>query len=366
MDNINNKDRINNKNCINRTNDSLDPFIEVDVKDMILRYESFRKEVKFETLEKEDTPKKAYMSPKPIKIMRVETVVYKDFDHDSCSESDNNSEDNETDDDDTDDDDYVHINYNPCRCIRCDLVFNNDTLFHHHHCNGKPGQHVDEILEAVNGQHSCPICNKRYSTANILGEHFMLSHGNFDDLAVLDTKIKRTGFPGFDILIYIGMIEDMSSKEIWYNVLFESQCPICLTQYRFKDTEPKNLFQSEEYGYTSDSEVIYRRQEQINNMYPTKNKQIYIRAIKDEQLSKIIDKFKDLCVLPHKMTCCSRIICQECLQNHLSITDTLICPFCKKDHTRTDLKYIEFYDIVDKIDMKKWVEWRTDHLDIFL
>jgi len=43
---------------------------------------------------------------------------------------------------------------------------------------------------------------------------------------------------------------------------------------------------------------------------------------------------------PIKLKCCDKYICKSCLLNHIMITDTLICPFCIKDHTRNDLEYI--------------------------
>ena len=51
-------------------------------------------------------------------------------------------------------------------------------------------------------------------------------------------------------------------------------------------------------------------------------------------------------------------ICSNCLESYLTLTNSLICPFCKVDHTKIDLDYIIVIDYDDEIyDKDKWHNW---------
>lgn len=179
----------------------------------------------------------------------------------------------------------------PCICRNCNIVFENDRDYQLHHCDIT----VDGIIPTdPKGEHICPTCGNKYSNIYLLGEHFTMSHNSYDDFCLLDVK-NSNGFPGFDILLYINMIELFVSKE-------SNLCEICYQQYD--------------------------------------NNQL-------------------------KLNCCSKLICDKCLKNHITTTDSILCPFCRHDHTYKDMDYITFVEISDTIDKIKWRKWWEKHVDIF-
>jgi hypothetical protein len=87
--------------------------------------------------------------------------------------------------------------------------------------------------------------------------------------------------------------------------------------------------------------------------------------IKDPRLINCINKFRMSECLPVIMNCCQQNICTECIKLNIMNTDSIICLFCKKDHTRTDLDYIKIVEITDEIDSTRWDEWWKSHMHIF-
>lgn len=102
---------------------------------------------------------------------------------------------------------------NMCRCIRCNNVFNNDADYVKHRCSQSVSASQDSMPVDPNGRHECPICKNKYTTANILGEHFIIAHNDYDELGVLDEYVMAVGFPGFDILEELYMIEMLNDKK---------------------------------------------------------------------------------------------------------------------------------------------------------
>lgn len=110
-----------------------------------------------------------------------------------------------------------------------------------------------------------------------------------------------TGFPGFKVLYKINMIEKM-------NEFTHEICDIC--QFNFSHVKNKNRY-------------------------------------------------------PLKFSCCKHLICRDCLLNHISISDSIKCPYCMKDHTRIDLDYIIFIKEIMTTDRNKWLQWWEDHIELF-
>lgn len=67
------------------------------------------------------------------------------------------------------------------------------------------------IQNDPNGKYECPICQQKFSNSFILGEHFLNDHNDYNVLCSLDTNKIRNGFPGFDILQRINMIDDQNN-----------------------------------------------------------------------------------------------------------------------------------------------------------
>lgn len=253
---------------------------------------------------------------------------------------------------------------NYCRCFKCNSVFRNDSDYEDHSC-GDSSSDSDTDTEIMiptseDGEYICPICENRYITGNLLGEHFILNHNDYSELSRLDELQVSTGFPGFALLEYIGMIQKIELSNYLNNT-----CPICYGI--FKDSEPDYDEYSDEYmdieyaninkirGYYSDSESILR------NRRPC----IVASELSDHRIICAYNKLRRIRRLPVSITCCNSIICYSCLESHLTITNNIMCPFCRKDHTVEDKEYIVEIVCSDTTDREKWIPWWLKHLDIF-
>lgn len=157
-----------------------------------------------------------------------------------------------------------------------------------------------DVIESVDGEFICYVCEKKYNSEYFLGEHFMANHDNYDDLGTLDNN-KLTGFPGFDLLQLINMIcypHDYNNPP-----KHATECSIC--------TQP--------YG---DSTMV----------------------------------------LPVELTCCQTVLCKECLEKSLNATNALKCLFCKHDHSRDDVDFIYVVETDGvNLDKTRWTTWRKKH-----
>lgn len=205
------------------------------------------------------------------------------------------------------------IGNSACYCRTCNSVFENDIEYYEHVniCKGELSNSTkdeDNIPEDPNGQYECPTCHKKYNNAFFVGEHFMKVHNDYSVFCELD-HVDHNGFPGFEILKKIDMIDDTNNKD-------NEICEVCC--FKFED----NIF-------IDDNEI------------------------KEDDRSPLI------------MKCCGLTICRDCIMHHIIESDSIICPFCRKDHTRTDWDYIVFVEPKDTTDREKWLPWWEDHIDIY-
>ena len=202
------------------------------------------------------------------------------------------------------------ITNSACYCRTCNSVFENDIEYYEHvgNCQGENTNKEDNIPTDPNGEYECPTCHQKYNNAFFVGEHFMKSHNDYSVLCELD-HINHNGFPGFEILKTIDMIDNIDNKE-------NEMCEVCC--FNFED----NIFVNDD-------------------------------EIKENDRSALI------------MKCCQILICRDCLMNHIIESDSIICPFCRKDHTRTDWNYITYIEPKDTTDRDKWLPWWEDHIEIF-
>jgi hypothetical protein len=211
-----------------------------------------------------------------------------------------------------------------CVCKNCGKAFYNDDEFYTHreYCKNKKKEideiNVNEIPESIFGTYICPVCQKKYDNSFFLGEHFIQSHNDYDVLCKLDVK-NHNGFPGYSLLYKIGMVKQFRKKK--QNISNE-KCDICFFNYEY-------------------------------------NKE---NILKCKRENEIIQDNRN----PIKLRCCRRMLCHDCLMHHIIETDSIICPFCRRDHTRTDLQYIVYVDQVDQTDRDKWIPWWENHMEIFL
>ena len=168
----------------------------------------------------------------------------------------------------------------------------------------------DTILSHPNGKFECPICKKKYITQAHLGEHFTITHNDYSEQLVLDTK-NITGYPGFELLELIGMILPLDKKELHDIISDDKECDICDRQYSLVD-----------------------KNESSENSYPM------------------------------LLTCCKSYICKMCIEKHTSFTNSIKCPYCLVDHTKNNLDYIKIIEF-ECSNKESWLEWKIRNSHIY-
>ena len=239
-----------------------------------------------------------------------------------------------------------------CRCLDCDRIFANDIEYNDHNCDDSE---TDDIPCDPNGDYQCPNCENRYINQNLLGEHFIRRHNTYEEYNTLDKNIIHNGFPGFDILDHIRMIINLSNNKIKKIIEVGETCEICFNKYKLGDKVLNYTNNHLIDGYCSDSEININLKFKDNLKY----------RLNDERLIDVYNKFIVINRLPVKMYCCEKLICYECLETHLKLSNSLECPFCIKDHTLDDKDYIIITELDDYIDKEKWKSWWIKHVDIF-
>ena len=272
----------------------------------------------------------------------------------------------------------VEYDENQCKCEECGQIFINDYHFNKHTCdkNNKNDDSVDNIPTNIFGQYECMVCKNKYTTPNMLGEHFFLSHNNYQDYAQLDETISD-GFPGFELLEYIGMITysliDDVPGGIKYLMKKDKRCPICFGIYKYKQS--KYRYDKDKYkdivNYGSDTELVINEPSRyiIGPFFCDEilheEKKDAIIEIKDKKLLDAINEIRLTERLPIMMNCCECTTCEECLEKYITYSNSIICPFCKKDHTRDEFDYITIIVPSNTTDREKWLPWWEKHVAIF-
>lgn len=255
-----------------------------------------------------------------------------------------------------------YVSTRMCRCITCGILFNNDVEYRSHICGSTP----DAVQIPTNpfGTYVCPVCGNRYTSPNMLGEHFILEHNSYEELGSLDTSKKKLGFPGFDILEHIDMIRPVLDTNN-----FKETCPICSYDYKHKE-EPYSVSDPGLICYNSDNELTFGDPEEedsrdLSDSEYIINKKIKRRSIRDKKLIDKIDEIKTAEILPVKMSCCGYTMCYGCLRSSVETSDNIVCVFCKRDHSERDEEYITVVEESDVCEDKKWLPWWYKHIDIF-
>jgi hypothetical protein len=245
----------------------------------------------------------------------------------------------------------------------------------------------DKIPVSKLGKYVCPQCNNRYSSQNYLGEHFTLSHSSYGDQLKLDEKKLYTSFPGYFVLKLIGMIKLFDIEELKDQLL--NDCPICCYEYTL-DEDIRKLHEREIVIAMKESETTKEidikkelstefKQKELKESKPAKMKwfisntntkkvkqSVIDREKKEDEDREILMKYrkdKSLAAEPVQVTCCKKVMCKTCFENHLKHTNNIQCPFCKFDHNKYDQDYIRYTEI-SKFNRKAWIEWWSNHLDI--
>jgi hypothetical protein len=171
----------------------------------------------------------------------------------------------------------------------------------------------DNIPSHPYGHYECPICNKKYISANYLGEHFTISHNDYEQQSNLDVK-PNDGFPGHEILEAIGMYDNVSKTNIAQIIESEKECQVCCRKFNNLDYIQETNKDTETYS-----------------------------------------------VFPVLLKCCNEIVCKECIRLYLSVHHDMTCLLCYFNHTVKDKKYITIYENSDTCNKWLWIEWRFRH-----
>lgn len=250
------------------------------------------------------------------------------------------------------------------KCFRCDEYFNNGTELDIHMGTCDAELTDDKIPTNKYGKYNCPSCDKRYVTANFLGEHFIIAHSDYSELSKLDKK-ENKGYPNKEILKKIKMIEELTPKEINDIINKKEYCEICMYMYKYCNKKIKPIDNKIEETL-SDSELC------VNNKNTIKRNRSHENIIKMQKqkrninFKKHIEIYNELAVkniIPIMLKCCKTLICELCLIEHLQTTNSVKCPFCYKDHENTKISYLIDY-VIDKTN-DSWSEWWNKHLYIF-
>jgi len=205
---------------------------------------------------------------------------------------------------------------NVCVCNKCGQIFENNEyyLLHKYDCIKKsknkdtPRTNTKFMIQNdLNGKYECPVCRQKFSNSFILGEHFFIDHNDYTVLCSLDVNRIRNGFPGFNILKRINMIDENK-------IIQDTYCKICYFEF---------------------------------------NKEKFDLECLDNNRNSLT------------MTCCNMTLCCDCLMNYIIASESIICPYCRKDHTQRDIDYIIFIDEITDTNREVWEAWWINHLEIF-
>ena len=229
---------------------------------------------------------------------------------------------------------------------------------------------TDRVPTSLRGRYICKSCGKKYATPQYLGEHYTFSHSEYTEQLLLDKK-EIGGFPGLDMLKHINMFSYLAKSDE-YDIIRKETCLICVDPY----LELVDIFKSNEHDIKSviknkkindDIITIYNKPKLIVKytcdmelMVPSfrrKNPQGVPYNDKSRDVDKPIKK------RPLTLTCCGKLICDMCLENTVKYTNTLICPFCKHDHTQYSQDYVKCYE-PEEYNECTWQKWWSNKLDI--
>ena len=230
---------------------------------------------------------------------------------------------------------------------------------------------IDNIPTNPRGRHQCSFCRRRYLTEHMLGSHFMIAHGRYDGMLQLDNDTQRIGFPGYDILIAINMINEPLKKDLEKLLIKKTECNICRENYRAPEQQYKPSEFKMDYDYDSDTEVNYGSpvpRPQLAKTYSWDDMSIGLNTrevdyaqvvhnyVREPELVAVINKFIAISRMPIQMACCQNLLCTKCLEELLANSHNLVCPYCFKDHTQYDKQFIVFHE-VGKTNKKAWTDW---------
>lgn len=167
-------------------------------------------------------------------------------------------------------------------------------------------------------EYRCSICDRGFNDQFDLGNHVMRRHDDYNSLLVLDRK-RQDGFPGFEVLKKIGMIDFVHKL----NTKSNENCIICNNEYT-------DLYSRDEYiSIDQDYDVLcHTTTKNRFKVFNDDTKSIYVNSLSYRNRYKLI------------LTCCKANLCTECLKKH--INSKCGDPICRHSHEETDKQFVVF------------------------
>lgn len=176
----------------------------------------------------------------------------------------------------------------------------------------------------------CPVCENGYNDQYTLGRHFIRRHNDYNSYTSLDQK-RGDGFPGFEVLIKIGMVTIPKEEETEKGSDYEL-CVVCCDEYTHTMHDTIKTYEDSDKNIKVYDDLL---------KHGDKNKK-YNRFNDDTKLLYL--NYKDnMPRYPIKMKCCRKIYCSECLRRHVNAKNgEPECPFCRRSFIQDDKRYIIF------------------------
>lgn len=173
----------------------------------------------------------------------------------------------------------------------------------------------------------CPVCSQRFTSQFYLGEHFTEDHQSYESQINLDNLGPKNSFPGFETLENINMIYVFrQQKKEMQSELKGLKCEICNNDFSI-DKKIKNGCDIDNL----DDCVLLNEEKPVDNKNNENNQS-------DDDI--IIESLH----YPTIMMCCGNKVCHECVKTNCEMTNTIMCMFCKYDHSLRSDKFIEIYE----------------------
>lgn len=204
-------------------------------------------------------------------------------------------------------------------------------------------------------KYECSVCKQKFMSPAYLGNHYLEQHSTYDQNLVLDHN-SHDGFPGFDILEIIGMIDIMNKNDMKNLFISFNCCPICQTKFDFYH---KDNTQEIESDNECDTRIHNKRS--IRERFATLN-EMNLQFKCDMALFYTMKTNFDHS--PIQTSCCKKHICKDCIKQHIMFSNSVKCPFCLYDHTRADWNYITVYE-PSKYNKKSWLAWKKRNSHIY-
>ena len=178
----------------------------------------------------------------------------------------------------------------------------------------------------------CKKCFYNTNCKYTLINHYSYKH--VEELLNPDKQlISSVSFPGFELLLNLGIIKYLSWNTFRNNKKYDTDCSICLDEF----SNFHNPITDDIYDYNSNSIVNFNYNTHnihiINNDKLSNNKFSYKKIFNCDLQNINTEKFITKTIKkPIILNCCNNIICDSCIINHInSHNGSIICPFCRSE-----------------------------------